>query len=42
MVSSPVCTHATQALKQIAMTLPLLQIPFNGKRLLQTDASDLY
>lgn len=33
---------AVQLLKQKLQSLPLLQIPSNGKRILQTDADDKY
>ncbi|KAI5422112.1 hypothetical protein KIW84_045531 [Lathyrus oleraceus] len=35
-------TEAVKALKKIAQTPPALKIPGNGKRILQTDASDHY
>lgn len=36
------CTEAVKELKKISKTLPSLKISFNGKRILQTDASDCY
>ncbi|MCI27783.1 polyprotein-like, partial [Trifolium medium] len=35
-------TEAVKALKKIAQAPPALKIPENGKRILQTDASDCY
>ena len=39
---SALCTKAVKDLKTLAKTLPPLTIPSDGKRVLQTDASDLY
>ena len=36
------CTKAVKELKRISKTLPALKIPAQGKRILQTDASDCY
>ncbi|ESQ47393.1 hypothetical protein EUTSA_v10028344mg [Eutrema salsugineum] len=36
------CTEVVKELKRISKTLPSLKIPFKGKRILQTDASDCY
>ena len=35
-------THVIKALKKDTQSLPALQIPSNGKRILQTDASDQF
>ena len=39
---SPAQTHAIQKIKQLIPSLPPLQIPSDGIRILQTDASDTY
>lgn len=36
------CTNAVKQLKSLTKTLPPLKIPSTGKRVLQTDASDLF